>query len=120
LAITLSYTDAVHGREYNYINRDSLGIDRITTILSQPQVGGGGQVIWSSTTLALNARFEVFNNAYAVVNISWSDVQAYDDTNPQPIVGEVVKTAQGYLDLFTSPYLQGKQTTVSCGFNIGF
>jgi hypothetical protein len=37
-----------------------------------------------------------------------------------PIDGEIRKTAQGYLDMFTPAYLQGKNTTITVGFSIGF
>ena len=112
LDLSLSYMDAKHGNEYDYV-RDSHAIDKI---ISQPSLG---DITWSNKTLAFNAQYEVFNNAYALINIAYSNIQGYDITST-PIVGEVRKTAQGYLDLFTPAYLQGKNTTVAVGFSLGF
>jgi len=112
LDLNISYTDAKHGNEYEYV-RDNHAID---AIISQPSLG---DIIWSNKTLAFNAQYEVFNNAYAIINVSNSNVQGYNVTST-PIVGEVMKTAQGYLDLFTPAYLQGKNTTITVGFSFGF
>lgn len=112
LDLNLSYVDAKHGNEYDYV-RDSHAIDKI---ISQSSLG---DITWSNKTLAFNAQYEVFNNAYALINIAYSNIQGYDITST-PIVGEVRKTAQGYLDLFTPAYLQGKNTTVTVGFSLGF
>jgi hypothetical protein len=118
--MTLSYLNAGHGGEYEYINRDKSGVEAITAILSQPQVGAGAKPTWTNQTLSLCAQYEVFNNAYATLNVSMSDIKGYDNTNANPVVGELVKTAQGYMDVFTPKYLQGKQTTITAGFSIGF
>ena len=112
LDLSLSYTDAKHGNEYEYV-RDNHAID---AIISQPSPGS---ITWSNKTLGFNAQYEVFNNAYAIVNVAYSNIQGYNLTST-PIVGEVRKTAQGYLDLFTPAYLQGKNTTVTVGFSFGF
>jgi hypothetical protein len=112
LDLSLSYTNAAHGNEYNYINVNSI----INPILSQPVLGS---VTWSNNTVGLNARYEIVNNTYAVLNVSYSDIRGYNLTTT-PIAGEVRETAQGYLDLFTPSYLQGKNTTVTAGFSFGF
>jgi len=110
LDLSLSYVDAKHGNEYNY-DRKAVG-----NIISQPALG---EITWSNKTIGFNAQYEVFNNAYALLNISCSDIRGYNLTST-PITGEVRETAQGYLDLFTPAYLQGKNTTVNAGFSIGF
>ena len=110
LDLSLSYVDAKHGNEYNY-DRKAVG-----NIISQPALG---EITWSNKTFGFNAQYEVFNNAYALLNISCSDIRGYNLTST-PITGEVRETAQGYLDLFTPAYLQGKNTTVNAGFSIGF
>jgi hypothetical protein len=112
LDLSLSYTNAAHGNEYNYINVNNI----INPILSQPVLGS---VTWSNNTVGLNARYEIVNNAYAVLNVSYSDIRGYN-LSTTPIAGEVRETAQGYLDLFTPSYLQGKNTTVTAGFSFGF
>ena len=112
LDLSLSYTNAVHGNEYNYINVNNI----INPILSQPVPGN---ITWSNNTIGLNARYEIVNNTYAVLNVSYSDIRGYNLTTT-PIAGEVRETAQGYLDLFSPTYLQGKNTTVTAGFSFGF
>jgi hypothetical protein len=110
LDLSLSYLDAKHGNEYIY--------DRaaVLNIISQPSLG---DITWSNQTIGFNAQFEVVNNAYAIVNVTYSDIRGYDITST-PIKGEVVKKAQGYLDLFSPTYLQGKNTTIMLGFSFGF
>jgi len=117
--ITASYLNAIHAGEYEYINRDKDGVNVITNILSQPQVGEGNPT-WTNQTIALGIQYEVFNNAYAILNFSMSDIRAFDNNNSNPLVGELVGTAQTYLDKFTPKYLQGKQSTITAGFSIGF
>lgn len=110
LDLSLSYTDAKHGNEYIY-DRFAVG-----NIISQPSLG---DITWSNNSLAFNAQYEIINNAYAIINVVYSDIKGYNLTST-PIVGEVRKTAQGYLDLFTPAYLQGKNTTITVGFSFGF
>jgi len=112
LDLNLSYINAKHGNEYNYV-RDGHAVDKI---ISQPSLG---DITWSNKTVAFNAQYEVFSHAYAIVNVAYSNIQGYNLTST-PIVGEVRKTAQGYLDLFTPDFLQGKNTTVTIGFSLGF
>ena len=116
LDLSMSYMDAQHGNEYEYLRRNSAGADAIKQIISQPVLG---EITWSNQTMAFNAQYEVINNAYAIINISYSDIKGYDLTSA-PIEGEIRKTAQGYLDLFTPAYLQGKNTTITVGFSFGF
>ena len=110
LDLQLSYTDAKHGNEYVY---DRAAVDNIIT---QPSLG---DITWSNTTVAFNTQYEIVNNAYAIVNVAYSNIAGYDLTSPV-IPGEIRKTAQGYLDLFTPKYLQGKNTTITIGFSFGF
>ena len=112
LDLNLSYINAKHGNEYNYV-RDGHAVDKI---ISQPSLG---DITWSNKTVTFNAQYEVFSHAYAIVNVAYSNIQGYNMTST-PIVGEVRKTAQGYLDLFTPDFLQGKNTTVTIGFSLGF
>ena len=59
------------------------------------------------------------NNTYAIVNVEYSDVKGYDLTS-SAIAGEVRKDAQGYLDMYSPKYLQGKNTTFTVGLSFGF
>jgi len=113
LDLNLSYVDAKHGNEYAY-NRTN-----ILEIISQPVLG---DITWTNKTVAFNAQYEIFNNAYALINIAKSDIQGHD-LNSTRIEGEAKqadRTAQKYLNLFTPTYLQGKNTTVTIGFSFGF
>ena len=110
LDLSLSYVDAKHGNEYNYDRHD------VGNIISQPSLG---DITWSNKTIGFNAQYEIINNTYALVSIAYSDIRGYNLTST-PIAGEVRETAQGYLDLFTPSYLQGKNTTVTVGFSFGF
>jgi len=112
LDLNLSFVDAKHGNEYNYIRANHA----IEKIISQPSLG---DITWSNKTLSFNAQYEVFNNAYAIVNVAYSNIQGYELTSAA-IDGEVRLTAQEYLNLYTPEYLQGKNTTVSVGFSFGF
>ena len=112
LDLNLSYVDAKHGNEYNYV-RDG---NAINNIISQPVLG---EITWSYKTIGFNAQYEVVNNAYAVINVTYSGIHGYNLTSI-PITGEIRETRQGYLDLFTPAYLQGKNTTVTVGFSFGF
>ena len=108
--ISLSYTDAKHGNEFIYLRSD------IDDIISQASLG---DITWSSTTLACDVHVEIINNVYAFANVTYSDIKGYDLTTAiKP--GEDRRTAQGYLDLFTPKYLQGKNTTLSFGLSFGF
>jgi hypothetical protein len=116
LDLGLSYTSAEHGNEYDYLRRNSSGADAITKIISQPVLG---EITWTNKTLGFNAQYEVINNAYALINIAYSDIRGYN-LSSTPIDGENRLTDQGYLDLFTPKYLQGQHTTVTVGFSFGF
>ena len=116
LDLNLSFMDAKHGNEYEYLRRDANRADAISKIISQPSLG---DITWSNKTIGFNAQYEIFSNAYALINVTYSDIRGYDLTS-RPINGEIRETAQGYLDMFTPGYLQGKNTTITVGFSIGF
>ncbi len=115
LDLSFSYLNAEHGNEYNYINVNH----DIDVILSQPVLK---DITWSNHTIGFNAQYEIVNNAYAIINVAYSDIRGYNLTST-PIPGEVrptAPTAQGYLNMFTPAYLQGKNTTITVGFSFGF
>lgn len=119
LDLSVSMVDAKHGNEYNYLRREANGQDATKIFLAQPSLG---EISWSNRTYAFNAQFEVINNAYAFLKIERSDIRGYNLT-ATPIANdqsEVLKDAQGYLDMFSPKYLQGKHTTVTVGFSFGF
>lgn len=117
LDITLSFTDAKHGNEYDYIRRiDGQSGSVINQIISQPVLK---DIIWQNQTFGLKATYEVFNNAYAVVDIQQSNTKTSEPASPA-VTGEVRLTAQEYMDLFTPKFLQGNKTVIMVGFGFGF
>lgn len=119
LDLNLSYMSALHGNEFRYIRREANGTDATNVFLAQPFLG---EISWSNQTVSFQAQYEIINNAYAIVQVDYSDIRGYDLTGT-PIPNdqsEVLKTAQGYLDMFTPAYLQGKNTTFTVGFSFGF
>lgn len=119
LDLGLSYTDAKHGNEFKYLRREANGQDATKIVLSQPVLG---EISWKNASISFNAKYEVINNGYAIINVENSFIQGFD-LKSTPITNdqaEVLKDGQGYLDLFSSPYLQGKHTSLTIGFSFGF
>ena len=123
LDLTFSYTDASHGKEYEYIRHGNGGKDLVTgvkegilSIISQPSQG---KAIWTNKTIGLNAVYEICNNAYAILNIESSNIRGHENDDDK-VFGEIKMTAQEALDYFTPAFLQGKNTTVMVGFSFGF
>lgn len=118
LDFKLTYTDAKHGNEYDYIRRGvSNGIQgKVDDIISQPSLG---EVIWSNKSLAFQGTYEIFNNTYMVFKAEMSDIQAFEPSQSVAF-GENRMTAQQTLNYFTPAYLQGKQLTFSGGISFGF
>ncbi len=116
--LKLSYTDAKHGNEYEYIKRSTYnGITgNVSGIISQPSLG---EIIWSNKTIGLNGVYEIFNNTYIVVKAEMSNIQAFEPQK-EATFGERRMTAEQTLNYFTPKYLQGKQTTFSGGISFGF
>jgi len=110
LDLNLSFMEAKHGNEYIY-DRHEVG-----NIISQPVLS---EITWRNHTVGINAQYEFINNAYAFLNVAFSNIKGYN-LSSTPITGEVRETAQGYLNLYTPAYLQGKNTTFSAGFSFGF
>lgn len=118
LDFKLTYTDAKHGNEYDYIRRGiSNGIQgKVDDIISQPSLG---EVIWSNKCLAFQGTYEIFNNTYMVFKAEMSDIQAFEPSQSVAF-GENRMTAQQTLNYFTPAYLQGRQLTFSGGISFGF
>jgi len=120
LDFSLSYVDARKGKEFAYIRRgvDSNGLSGSSrTIITHPSLG---PIIWRNQTLAFRAVYEVFNNAYAIINIEHNHARGYDNPD-DPLFAEVhFPTAQQALDFFSPKFLHGRNTTVTIGFSFGF
>jgi hypothetical protein len=110
LNLGLSYTNAKHGNEYQYIRNE------ILNIISQPVLN---EITWSNQTFAFSAQYEIFKNTYASLKLQYSDIQGHTPTS-EPINGENRLDAQGYLNLFTPKFYHGKNVTFEAGLSFGF
>jgi len=118
LDFKLSYFNAQKANDYDYIRRGtSNGLTgSVLNIISQAVLD---EIIWKNQTLSLNVCYEIFNNAYAVLQIENSNISAYEPVKAATF-GENRMTANQTLNYFTPKFYQGKNTTVTAGFSIGF
>jgi len=118
LDFKLSYFNAQKANDYDYIRRGtSNGLTgSVLNIISQAVLD---EIIWKNQTLSLNVCYEIFNNAYAVLQIENSNISAYEPVKAVTF-GENRMTANQTLNYFTPKFYQGKNTTITAGFSIGF
>ncbi len=96
LRLTLDYTCDTKYTAYDYIRGD------IKNIISQkPFVNQ----IWRNDIINFRAVYEVFNNCYAHVDLSYNNARA---------------TSTEVLNRYSPEYLQGKKLTFTCGLSFGF
>ncbi len=96
LRLTLDYTQDTKYTAYDYIRGD------IKTIISQTPFK---DVIWRNDEVTFRAVYEVFNNCYAHVDLSYNNARA---AKPED------------LNKYSPVYLQGKNVTASMGLSFGF
>ena len=73
-------------------------------------------VVWRSDEVKLHAVYEVVNNAYAFVDLGWSNVSGFDVAND--VVGaEIRLDAEGYLKRYTPAFYWGENVTLKMGFS---
>ena len=96
LRLTLDYTRDTKYTAYDYIRGD------IKTIISQKPFD---QVIWNNDIVNFKAIYEVFNNCYAHVDLSYNYARAEKAED---------------LAKYSPDYLQGKKFTFTCGLSFGF
>ena len=68
-------------------------------------------ITWKKQISGLNAKYEIVNNAYLFLNVTFGNIKGYDVDNI---------SAGEYLNMFTPDFFQGKTNTVSFGANVGF
>ena len=73
-------------------------------------------VVWRSDEVKLHAVYEVVNNAYAFVDIGWSNMRGFDVANDNT-GAEIRLDAQGYLQRYTPAFYWGENVTVKMGFS---
>jgi hypothetical protein len=100
LTIDLSYTLARHYNNYTYDFNP--GVDEHPVMQD---------LTWRNNEVALRARYEIINNAYAFAGLIFGNVEGFD------VDGQ---TAQYYLNKYSPGLFQGKTTTLQAGFNVGF
>ena len=110
LNINLSYTNAIHGNEYEYIRK------QIEETIAQVPLK---DITWRNEIIGLEALYEIWNNAYATFSVEYNNARGYDITSPT-ISSEVRKDAQGYLDMYTPAFYQGENITFAIGLGFGF
>jgi hypothetical protein len=74
--------------------------------------------VWQNRTLSFHSTYEAVNNVFLTFNVDYSDIAGFTPTDPKG-PGEYRTNAQGYLDMYTPLFLQGKKFTVTFGVNIG-
>ena len=73
-------------------------------------------VVWRSDEVKLHAVYEVVNNAYAFVDVGWSNARGFDVEN-ESVGAEVRLDAEGYLKRYTPAFYWGENVTVKMGFS---
>ena len=130
LRLMLDYTRDTKYRSYGYF-RDYIAGSRVENpIIAQKPFSGK---IWCNDIINFRAVYEVFNNCYAHVDITYNNARAYAPTSPR-IDGEdrgwnadgTSRNLAGaelqsyYLDKYTPAYFQGRTLTFTCGLSFGF
>jgi hypothetical protein len=93
-------TYARHGNEYAY-----------TTGILADELPFMKDVTWQNLTVSLTARWEFIHDSWLYLNVAQSNIKGFDADG---------HTAQYYLDLYTPPSFQGKNTIITAGLNFGF
>ncbi|MBP1640932.1 MAG: hypothetical protein H6Q17_2515 [Bacteroidetes bacterium] len=104
-----SFMSASHGNEYDYVHKD------ISNILAQPFMK---DKVWTNNTIAFNANYEVANNVFVLLNVDSSNIKGHNATGAKS-PDEYRTDAQGYLDMYTPQFLQGKKLTFTLGLRVG-
>lgn len=100
LKTLISYNYAEHGNNYIYGDYDPADGAPILE-----------DITWRKKVLSINVTYEVVNNAYLFLDLSFRNIQGYDVDN---------LTAEDYLYMYTPEIFHGKTTTLSFGANLGF
>jgi hypothetical protein len=110
IQLKASYLYALHGNEYNYIRSE------ILNVISQPFLKN---TTWRNETYSFDLQYEIIPHAIAMISLQISDIKGFTQTGISSL-SETITSSQGYLDMFTPKYLQGKTSTINVGFNYLF
>lgn len=100
LTFNISYTYAVHGNEYQYIN----GTDAEKYPFIKDKT-------WQMNAVETKCTYQIYSGIFVYLSYEISDIKGFDVDD---------HTASYYLDLYTPKLYQGNTHTLSAGFNIGF
>ncbi len=116
--VALSYTDDTKYNQYNYLRQ---GIGK--AIAQKPF----DKKIYRNYEIAAQFVYEVHPNMYLRAQVGYNMARGYDNTTVRTIgsttnvtIGEVLGTAQQYLNKFCPLYYQGSNFTAMGGFSFGF
>ena len=107
LSLTLSYVGATKYNDYDYVRKYVLDI-----IAQKPF----DEKVWRSDEVKLHAVYEVVNNAYAFVDVGWSNMRGFDVENKNH-GAEIRLDAEGYLKRYTPAFYWGQNVTLKMGFS---
>ncbi len=103
LELGASWTYARKGNHYQYIRgRRNPRIDELPVL---------EEITWKNNSVALEAIFRPVTNIRVFARFTLSDIQGFEVDD---------KPAQYYLDLFSAPYLHGRNNILELGFGMGF
>lgn len=130
LRLTLDFTQDTKYRAFDYVRKNIAGTRIPDPIIAQKPFS---EKIWRNNQLRFRAIYEVFNNCYAHVDFTYSNIRAYSPSSPRiegedrgwyadgssmELAGDELK--KYYLDKYTPAYLQGSKFTFTCGLSFGF
>ncbi len=107
LTLKLHYVMANKYNEYKYVRNG------VTSVIAQKPFD---ERVWRSDEVKLHAVYEVVNNAYAFVDLGWSNIRGFTPTS-EAIPGEIRFDAEGYLKRYTPAFYWGQNFTVKMGFS---
>ena len=130
LRLILDYTCDTKYRAYDYVRHNIAGTRVPNPIIAQKPFS---EKIWRNDELNFRAVYEVFNNCYAHIDLTYNNARAFAPTSER-IAGEdrgwnADGTSQElsgaelenyYLNKFSPVYFQGQNFTLTCGLSFGF
>ena len=130
LRLTLDYTQDTKYRAFDYVRSNIAGTRTANPIIAQKPFK---EKIWRNDVVRFRAIYEVFNNCYAHVDLSFNRAKAYTpssariegedrgwntDGSSMELAGDALKNY--YQNKFAPLYYQGTNLIVSCGMSFGF
>ena len=130
LRLTFDYTCDTKYRAYEYLRNNIAGSRIQNPIIAEKPFS---EKIWRNDELRFRAVYEVFNNCYAHVDLTYNNARAFvpasariegedrgwnADGTSKELAGDAL--VDYYLNKYTPVYLQGRNITFSCGLSFGF